>query len=192
MSSDSARLTTYQQQRSLIRDGDVLAFRGKSFFSKLIRIRTLARVTHVGLALWVRDRLCVLEAREWHGVRMFPLSRYLADGEEVEWHQLESRQVPDKSRRAVVESGLSHWGERYASPYQFLRSWGWLTKWVANRRGLPVDTNRNRLFCSELVAEALLAGGIMPRAAKAGTITPAKTSPGDVVEWTCLRNRGRL
>jgi hypothetical protein len=92
-------------------------------------------------------------------------------------------------RELVVAFALSKWGLRYASPWQFFRSWGWLSRWWANRRGLPADTNDARFFCSELVLDALRTGGYKGE----GYDKPAaQTSPGDVIELPCLHRRGRL
>jgi hypothetical protein len=60
---------------------------------------------------------------------------------------------------------------------------------VSERRGLPVDTNPDRFFCSELALDALRAGGYRGE----GFDKPAaETSPADVIELPCLHRRGRL
>ncbi len=40
----------YTDTRDLINDGDVLAFRGTRLFSRLIKLWTRSRVSHVGVA----------------------------------------------------------------------------------------------------------------------------------------------
>ena len=184
----------YAEVRLLVRDGDVLAFRGTRLFSKIIKLWTRSRVSHVGVACWMHGRLTVVEALEGVGVRVFPLSRYIEQGCWVAWYEMlqGERDRIDHGpldRKAVVSFALSKWGLRYASPWQFLRSWGWLSHWAAGRRGLPADTNPDRFFCSELVLDALREGGYQGE----GYDNPAaETSPADVIELPCLRRRGRL
>ena len=176
----------YADARERIRDGDVLAFRGTRLFSRLIKFWTQSRVSHVGIACWMHKRLTVIEALEPGGVRVYPMSRYVSRGCRVDWYHLVS---PDLNRQQIVAFALSKWGLRYASPWQFFRSWGWLSRWWANRRGLAADTNDARFFCSELVLDALRTGGYKGE----GYDKPAsQTSPGDVIELPCLHRRGSL
>ena len=184
----------YTDARDLIQDGDVLAFRGTRLFSRLIKLWTRSRVSHVGIACWMHDRLTVVEALEGVGVRVYPLSRYVGRGCDVDWYQVDQSANDVLAhgaldRRAVVAFALSKWGLRYASPWQFLRSWGWLSRRVSESRGLPVDTNPDRFFCSELALDALRAGGYRGEGYDKAA---AETSPADVIELPCLRRRGRL
>ena len=184
----------YTAARDLIQDGDVLAFRGTRLFSRLIKLWTRSRVSHVGIACWMHGRLTVVEALEPGGVRVYPLSRYVGRGCEVDWYQVDQPATDVMThgaldRQEIVAFALSKWGLRYASPWQFLRSWGWLSRMIAERRGLPADTNPERFFCSELALDALRAGGYQGE----GYEKPAaETSPADVIELPCLRRRGRL
>jgi hypothetical protein len=184
----------YAEARSLIRDGDVLAFRGTRLFSKIIKLWTRSRVSHVGVACWMHGRLTVVEALEGVGVRVFPLSRYIEQRCRVDWYELlqaerDTIRHGPLDRSSVVAFSLSKWGLRYASPWQFLRSWGWLSRWAAVHHGVPDDTNPDRFFCSELVLDALRSGGYRGE----GYDKPAaKTTPADVIELPCLRRRGRL
>ena len=184
----------YAEVRNLVRDGDIIAFRGTRMFSRIIKLWTRSRVSHVGIACWMHSRLTVVEALEGVGVTVYPLRRYIEQGCQVDWHELlqserDTLEFGPLNRQAVVAFALSKWGLRYASPWQFLRSWGWLSRWAAARRGLPADTNPDRFFCSELVLAALRAGGYQGE----GYDRPAaETSPADVIELTCVRRRGRL
>ena len=184
----------YAAARDLIQDGDVLAFRGTRLFSRLIKLWTRSRVSHVGVACWMHGRLTVIEALEPGGVRVYPLSRYVSRGHDVDWYQVNQPTTDVLShgaldRQKIVSFALSKWGLRYASPWQFFRSWGWLSRKIAERRGLPADTNPERFFCSELALDALRAGGYQG----VGYDKPsAETSPADVIELPCVRRRGRL
>ena len=170
----------YPSAREDIKDGDVLAFRlvSRSLFSQLISIVTRSRVTHVGLAVWYRDRLCVLEALEGKGVRLHPLSMLLATGRDIDWYQLDAH---DNRRMVIISRAFTHWGKRYASPLQFLRSWGVITSALCNWLHIPIDTNGDRFFCSEFIAHVF------------GDVDDAaKRSPQDIIERTDLRRRGPL
>jgi len=179
----------YNANRHEIRDGDVLAFRGTAAFSRLIQWRTRARVSHVGFAVWLEqwDRLAVLEAMEPGGIRLHPLRKRLADGEWVDWYRLDDDQV---DRSALVSAAFEHWGKRYASPWQFLRSWGWVSRMVFDKLGRPSDTNPDRFFCSELVALCLTRAGYV--CDDPVWTTPATMAPADIVELPVLRRMGKL
>lgn len=170
-----------------IKDGDLLAFKGTGFWSRLIQCVTKARVTHVGLAVTIRERQCIIEAREMRGVRVFPLREYLRANSRVYWYELDDES--SVSRKALVDYCFNVWGARYARAWQFLRSWGLVSKAWANRMRLPEDVDDNRFFCSELVLAALQAAGYTGDGYETEA---AKASPGDIVELTCFRPRGRL
>lgn len=170
------------------RDGDVLAFRACGFISALIRRVTCARVTHVGFLVTIRGRKCVLEAREFKGVRLVPLSIYTSDSTcRVDWLRLKD-EAYSISRWTVINEAFDHLGQRYASPWQFLRSWGLVSSTLADWLGWPADTDATRFFCSEFVLACLRRAGY----AANGHFEPARTAPGDIVELRCLQPMGEL
>lgn len=176
----------YSLVRSGIQNGDVLAFRydPKSFFSQLISFRTRSRISHVGICVRFYDRLCVVEALEGRGVRVFPVSTILKKGRTLVWYQTV---VPISINRFdVSEAALSHWGQKYASPWQFVRSFGLLTRWICDRLKIKRDTNDKRFFCSEFVVTCLQEAGIEINE------DPAMMSPADVIELPCIIQRGVL
>lgn len=67
----------YRQGRFQIQSGDLLAWRGRGPVSWLIRTVTGGSWTHVGIAVWLGERLFVVEAREFRGVVISPTSRRL-------------------------------------------------------------------------------------------------------------------
>ena len=176
----------YQEVRKKIKNGDVLAFRGNRVFSWIIKLRTLSRVSHVGIAIWFGNRLCCLEAMEGSGVRLFPVSKFVEDGEWVDWYELHDSSV---SRKQMSEYALTCWGKRYASPLQFLRSFGVICKRWFDKKLAPPDTNPDRFFCSEFVMTSLREGGYSGEGFER---PPAQTSPGDIVELPCLHRMGKL
>lgn len=177
----------YHNTRHSIRNGDVLLFAGRSLWSRIIQQRTRSRISHCGLAVWIGDRLAVLEAHERCGVRLHPLSKHLAAGAEVYWYAMED---PFIERPAVVRHAFAQWGQPYAPWRQFLRSWGILTRRAARRAGLAVDVDPKRWFCSELVLGSLQAGAYCNH--DVHKRISAETSPGDLQFLPCLQLRGRL
>jgi hypothetical protein len=169
-------------------DGDILAFRGRGFWSALIKLRTFSRVTHVGFAYNFRGQIWVVEARELRGVRLVPLKTYAADcNYQIDWYPLRAREF-GIDRTELISSALGNVGSRYASPWQFLRSWGWISRPVADYFGLAEDTNEGRFFCSEFVLAKLREAGYRLNGHK----LPARTNPGDVLELECLGGRRPL
>ena len=178
----------YHQSRNGILNGDILAFKGTSWISKVIRWWTSSDITHIGFAIWWEGRLFCLEAREGKGVRAYPLSTYLKEDHVIDWYQL----LSDKykiDRNLVTSSALGDVGKSYASVWQFLRSWGMVSSTIANKLRIPEDTNTQRFFCSEFVLSKLRTAGYV---AKGFLKEPAETYPGDIVSLPCLEIQGVL
>ena len=175
----------YETVRSLIQSGDVIAFETSrwSLFSQLISLWTRSRYSHVGIVMKVHGRLAVIEALEGVGVRIHPLSR-LVTTRRLDWFKLDRDQV---NRIALVGDALSHWGQRYASPWQFIRSFSVITKRILDKWGLPNDVNTERFFCSEFVMHAMRRGGYQGDAPAS-----ARTTPDDITRLPCLTRQGSL
>lgn len=167
-----------------IETGDLLFFRGQSLWSRIIRWRSRSEYSHVGIALRTGHplpELCVIEAIEGHGVRLVPFQVWLDWGCEIDVFS-----VKHVHRQQTLGEAVKHLGCQYASPIQFVRSWGLLARRLARWLGRPADTDRQRFFCSELVATALQAGGAtLP-------MSPAAMTPGDVSTLEILQHKGRL
>lgn len=181
----------YFDVRDQIQNGDVLLFRGSLLHSRIIQRWTRSVYSHVGLALWIRTdgvkRLMVIEAMEGRGVQLFPLSEYLQRGDHVDWFAITEKSI---QRDKVVAWAMARLGRDYASPWQFLRSFGFLTKRIANYLGLPTKVDHNRWFCSWFAAQALRAGGWVPPANE--RLPPELYTPGDIALFPCLQRRGQL
>lgn len=65
----------YFEAKDYIESGDLLAWSGHSFFSRMIKLFTESSITHVGIAYKVNTELFVIESIEGTGVRLFPLHR---------------------------------------------------------------------------------------------------------------------
>jgi len=181
----------YQKVREKIRDGDVLAFRGTRWWSWLIRFFTQSRISHVGFAIWIHDRLCVMEALEGRGIRIFPVSKCLEDGEWIDWYELHKPEDNKIDRDTLVATALSHWGKQYAPWWQFVRTWGRWTRRYLDKKGVPLDVDPDRFFCSEFVLTCLRMSGYLGDGF-AANLSPAAASPGDIIELPCLHRMGKL
>lgn len=74
-------IISYDRVRHLIKDADILLFKGGKFPSIgwWIAKYSQSPYSHVGLAYWKNDRLYCLEFREFKGARQYPLSQYVSE-----------------------------------------------------------------------------------------------------------------
>ncbi|MFN0199664.1 MAG: hypothetical protein ACKVT0_23160 [Planctomycetaceae bacterium] len=186
----------YQDHRETIQNGDILLFIGKRWWSRVIRRWTVSPYSHVGIAHWIKsdgvERLTVIEALEGVGIVVNPLSQYLKLGETVDWFKITDERV---NRDKVVSWAMARWGFPYASWRQIARSFIihrflWLKR-VYNWLGIPTKIDKDRYFCSWVVAESLKNGGWEPDTDD-GVQDPYCVSPGEIALFTCLQRRGRL
>ncbi len=169
--------------------GDLMLFRGRPLYSRVIQRLTRSVYSHVGIV----HRPCtagtcdldVLEAFEGAGVRTHPLRSYLAQGIEIDWFRITD---PGIDRGAVVRWAWHRRGQRYASKRQLLRSFVYLP--LCQALGIDTRVDHGRWFCSFLAAEALLAGGWRPPAGE--EFEAHLTAPGGVALFPCLQRRGTL
>lgn len=165
-----SRLNRYAALRSQLKTGDLVLFSGKAWSSDSIKLVTLSRWSHVAM-VWVMaeyDFVCLWEAntltdvrnldapRARPGVMLVPLSERLHtyDGA-VALRQLEGTALRKKdlmaltglrkklARRPYEKSTLEMMTAAYDGPYGEQRE------------------NLSSLFCSELVAEAYQALGLL-------------------------------
>ena len=172
-----------------ILDGDFFFVSGSSWYARLIRANTFSRFSHVGLAIWAplagMRRLCIFEAIG-SGVRLFPMDRYLAEcqhlREKVYWFSTS----PEIDHEKLLRYAAWQWGKPYASAWQMVFSFGWLTRFVRHLIGSrDRDLDVDRFFCSELLASALQYAGVT-------TPLPAAMSPGQLASAPFLKNNGEL
>ena len=171
-------ISDYRAIRSEIRAGDVVFFsqdtRGVKKVTQFVSWRIKCdqtpphQCTHVGLLDWVHERCVVIEATSPR-VRVSPLSMFVCETE-----------GPDGKRVAPYD-GTVHVGrfegcesfdavcaawDNLLLPYDFLDL-------AAIRLGIK-RSNTRQYICSELVAEALRAGGVaLKRPANGWIPTPA-------------------
>lgn len=173
-----------------ILSGDFFFVKGTSLYAFAIKLNTFSRFTHIGIAVWIElngmKRLCIFEAMSGHGVRLYPIDKYLIEckkrREKIYWYKLH----PSINRETVVQYASIHWGKRYASVWQMIYSFGWLMRSFKKIFGwLDKDLDKERFFCSEYGAGALRFAGVK-------TKLPASLSPGELTELPWLINQGEL
>ena len=151
--------------------GDLLFFSGRRIWSRLIQWRTGSEWSHVGLFVRIDQMPFVLESLEGVGVRLVPLSVWLAWPGHIGFA---TTSLEREQREHMLHCGLSLLGQRYAPPRQFVRSFSVLWSRLTRRWRLASDVAPDRWFCSELVAALIEQAG--------GDISdePAHVSPGDL------------
>jgi len=146
---------SYTALRQEIRSGDLIAFRGNSWVSQLIRHVTGGRHTHVGVAFWMRGRLFLLEAREGAGVQLRACSNVLP----FDWIKTDISWTEKAETFAFRELGKS---------YSYLD---------AVRAGFGSRLKGSGYICSEYAAEVQLrCGGVDP-------LSIPKAAPASLVDY---------
>ena len=136
-------MARYADIRGDIRSGDLLAFSGHSLGGWIVRHFTGARISHVGVAVWVGPRLFCIEAMPGIGVTMRLLSTALP----CEWSPLD---LPAERWAPAEEFALCTLGRGYS----------WLDAILAGL-GLP-PRQWDRYQCAEFVSECYRRAGLPP------------------------------
>lgn len=167
--------TRYGKIRRKMRAGDVIAFGGTGWISRLIKAFTRSRVSHVGVILEINEhgRIMVMESTTLHGnkkgVQINRLSRRIQHYKGDVWWLPLSHQVREAADMAAFWHFL--WdqdGKKYDT-------------WQAIKSALPSFIHRehfDKIFCSELVAGAAEAAGMIPK------INASEATPADVVNFS--------
>jgi len=95
----------YSAARALIRSGDILAWCGTQSISQLIRHVEGGSWSHVGIAWVIGGRVLVLQAQEFSGINIMPLSQLLP----VDWISTSIHWT-----EAVEAKALARVGEAYS------------------------------------------------------------------------------
>lgn len=187
MSAD-LELAPYAEVRRRMLPGDVIAFGGKGRLSSLIKMATRGPVSHVGLVLQAaattdRSRgrshgrhfnLCI-ESTTLGGMSGVSISR-LSDrlrvySGEVWWMPLASEVRTQVDFEQLFDFAFAQVGKPYDAAGA-VRSG--VDLW-----GLEADEDLDQLFCSELDAATLRAGGAVP-----AHVNPSEVTPLDLVRWS--------
>lgn len=130
----------YTDARPLIRSGDLILLRGKGPGPWLIRLWTASQWAHCGVAWVVGDRVLLLEAEPFKGVRAIPLSKRLGPGAAL------AKTRPQWGQEAET-AALENLGEPY----------GWVD---ALRAGFGLRSTSNGFQCAEYAMAVLSAAQV--------------------------------
>lgn len=194
MSRTPSTLKNYEQYRTQMKTGDLIAFSGNAGFSHVIKWATRSHYSHVGIVLKAEmgsgfgDSILVIEStlqttvldaskQAIKGIQMHWLSKRidLYDGS-VYWLQLKAPMAPEK--QAEMEAWLRETHNQKVS-YDYLQIYGAAIDWF-DELGLTNQPDFSTIFCSELVAKALQIGGAIDP-----NINPSEKTPDDVVKFIC-------
>ncbi|MGD1903317.1 MAG: hypothetical protein ACFB9N_13875 [Geitlerinemataceae cyanobacterium] len=185
-------LTTYEQYRSQIKTGDVIAFSGNAGFSHFIRWATGSIYSHVGIVLNTDlgtggdDSVLVIESRTdtkgrdaagaqlVKGVQLHWLSKRILGFDGAVW-LFPLQRALDAEKQARMQSWLRQTNNQVIA-YDAIQTLGAGLD-MFDRVGLTFnDENLSTLFCSELVAKALQIAGLLD-----DNLNPSEFTPSDVV-----------
>ena len=157
----------YSDIRDKIQPGDLIAFGGMGWASKVIKWKTGSKVSHVGVASHIKGehgRMMIVESTSLNGKKGVQMNRLSKRVEEynghVWWFPL-SEEVREKLRLVAFWKFL--WAQD-GKKYDY-----WQAPMSATLFWAREDFGK--LFCSELVAGAYEAGGVLPDI-NASEITP--------------------
>tara|TARA_R110000796_G_scaffold121645_3_gene235940 strand:+ start:126 stop:707 length:582 start_codon:yes stop_codon:yes gene_type:complete len=162
-------LTSYNTVRDQMKPGDLIAFGGMGWLSKIIKFFTMSHVSHVGIVMdWQEHgRVMVMESTTLNGVKGVQINRLSERirhyNGHVWWMPLNRVARKRVSIRALKTFLWTQDGKKYDTKQ-------------AIKSAIPFYTRENsdRMFCSELVAGAYKKSGI------ATVCNPSEMTPEDV------------
>eukprot|EP00761_Pharyngomonas_kirbyi_P012142 gb/GECH01012169.1/.p1 GENE.gb/GECH01012169.1/~~gb/GECH01012169.1/.p1 ORF type:complete len:354 (+),score=73.89 gb/GECH01012169.1/:1-1062(+) len=155
------------------RIGDMLTFSGTNAFSEIIRYVTHAPITHCALVTGFDENsgeplICEADGMEWQ-VRTVPLSKIFSSGPSTAVHLL---RLAEKQREKFRKDKFLEWCQKKeGTPWDF---WGTAGAAWQPFRG---DEDLSSMFCSELIAGAYRAAGIIEH------INASACTPIDCCRW---------
>ena len=193
----------YQQVRSQMKTGDVIAFSGKGFVSNIIKIGTLSKISHVGMVLTTsfggaRDSVAIIESTTLskqkdalagdsrRGVQIHLLSHYVNGGYDgdIYWCPLRMPIKKENEKKMVDWLITQHKNEVKYDDDQVMKAG--LDIWEKAAKFLKLDKLFNpfknepdpkELFCSEMLEYAYQI------AYDNADNIPAEVEPGEIVEY---------
>lgn len=191
MNSQKVQLIDYKEIRNKMQPGDVIAFAGRTFVSKLIQWTTKSKITHVGVILQSKLLIDdqpqsgyfnqVVESAEidgFAGVSTNRLSKRIEyfNGE-IWWLRLKDELRQNLDFKKYYDFLLHQEGKEYDKPQAISSAFD-----RTDNLNLMGDITFNKedfskFFCSELVAAALEAGGIIKN------INASEVTPADLVRF---------
>lgn len=196
MERTGSNLITYEQYRSQMKTGDIMAFSGKSHFSQLIKWATRSDYSHVGILLKVNlgggfgESILLAEStlltdlpnfdqqRAIRGVQMQWLSKRLEmyNGS-VSWLSLKKPLEP--KNQTNMEAWLRQTYNK-KTPYDHTQILG-ASLDIFDQFNLENKEDLSTIFCSELVTKALQIAGVIDP-----TLNPSEMTPQDVLHFDCF------
>lgn len=160
-------LEDYSDVRHEMKPGDLICFGGMGWVSKLIKWRTRSNISHVGVVAKVNDkhdRVMVMESTSLNGRKGVQMNRLSKRVEQYNGH-VWWFPLSDRTRESFdVQKFWEFLWEQDGKSYDF-----WQAPMSATLFWAREDFGK--LFCSELVAGAYEASGILPDI-NASEITP--------------------
>ena len=164
----------YEDIRSKMKPGDILAFGGRGMFSSIIKIFTYSPVSHVGIVMatenngvQVNHLIESTSLEDANGVSTSRLSDVIAHyNGEVWWLPLKKKMTKAQEKRFFKFLDATV-GREY-------------DMWQAVKSALSLITNREdsvKYFCSELASAALEHVGIVDE------LNASEVTPADLVRW---------
>lgn len=173
--------STYSEVRDKMQPGDLIAFGGMGWVSRLIKWRTRSNISHVGVVAKVNDghgRVMVMESTSLDGKKGVQINRLNKRVEEyngnVWWYPLSERTREKFDPLKFWEFLWAQDGKKYDY---------WQAPMSATLFFAKEDFGK--LFCSELVAGAYEASGIIPN------INASEITPDDLVNMRIYNRRCR-
>lgn len=193
------QLMDYEEARPQMSPGDLIAFGGKGGFSDVIKTWTRSPVSHVGCVAHTRmaeegsDRYfnMIVESTSlqgFDGVIMRRLSDAIEqyDGD-VWWLPLSQLSAREFNHTKFFNYVYQHKGKKYDMKQAILSA-------VDALEAVGIGKNEEdfgRFFCSELVAGAYEAAGIVPEV-NASEITPIELCTWDIYSTTYYQLKGEF
>ena len=197
MSRNPSSIETYEQYRSQMKTGDLIAFSGNAGFSNVIKWATRSPYSHVGIVVKCNlgsgfgDSILVMESTlqtsvldannktAIKGIQMHWLSKRidLYSGS-VYWLGLKKPIAPAK--KAEMESWLRKTHNEKV-PYDYVQIYNAAIDWF-DEVGLSNQPEFSSIFCSELVAKALQIAGVID-----SNLNASEQTPDDVVKFPCYK-----
>jgi len=182
----------YQELRNYMKTGDVIGFSGKGDVSNVIKHFTNCDISHVGIVYrTAEDRVIIMESTSLNDIP-----------DCVTGEQIKGVQQQYLSDRLSSYDGQAYWYALDTDVEDFTPMNIWLEDVHEDRTeydtvqaiGAGIDyfvpDNHEcyrKLFCSELVSQALQLAGVIPEDINASEQTPA-----DVVNYPCLLERKQI
>ena len=138
-----AKPLPYPTVREALLAGDVLLFRSRGLFSRVIRWTGRSRYSHAAVIVLLWGRVFVAESREFRGCRLVPLSAAVGHSH-VDLYRVSGAQ--ESHRRALVQEAL----RRIAQPY------GWLSILRMAAARLPIRWVRSLPLVGRLFGKVRL------------------------------------